>query len=73
MPDDDKEIRDLIHRWAAAVHVGDLDDVLAQHGHDIVMFDIPLTPIPPLQVRPFARYQKKGGRRQVKRSPDHPR
>ena len=39
--DDDKEIRDLIYRWAAAVHAGDLDGVLAQHGNDIVMFDVP--------------------------------
>ena len=39
--DDDKQIRDLIHRWAAAVHTGDLDGVIAQHGDDIVMFDVP--------------------------------
>jgi uncharacterized protein (TIGR02246 family) len=34
-------IRDLIQRWAAAVHAGDLDTVLADHADDIVMFDVP--------------------------------
>jgi uncharacterized protein (TIGR02246 family) len=37
----EQEIRDLIHRWADAVHRGDLDTVLADHGDDIVMFDVP--------------------------------
>src|SRR3954469_4945952 len=35
------EIRELITRWAAAVHTGDLETVLADHAHDIVMFDVP--------------------------------
>jgi uncharacterized protein (TIGR02246 family) len=34
-------IRDLIERWAAAVHAGDLDTVVANHADDIVMFDVP--------------------------------
>ena len=38
---DEREIRDLIERWAAAVHAGDLDTVLAHHADDIVMFDVP--------------------------------
>ena len=38
---DDQHIRDLIERWAAAVHAGDLDAVLADHADDIVMFDVP--------------------------------
>ena len=33
--------RDLIRRWAEAVHTGDLETVLADHGDDIVMFDVP--------------------------------
>jgi uncharacterized protein (TIGR02246 family) len=41
MPDDDKQIRALIERWAAAVHSGDMDAVLADHAEDIVMFDVP--------------------------------
>jgi uncharacterized protein (TIGR02246 family) len=41
MPDDDTAIRDLIQRWADAVHTGDLDTVLARHADDIVMFDVP--------------------------------
>lgn len=38
---DETEIRDLIERWAAAAHRGDLDAVLADHAPDIVMFDVP--------------------------------
>jgi ketosteroid isomerase-like protein len=38
---DDAEVRDLVRRWAAAVHEGDLDAVLADHADDIVMFDVP--------------------------------
>jgi uncharacterized protein (TIGR02246 family) len=37
----EQEIQDLIHRWAAAVHAGDLQTVLADHAEDIVMFDVP--------------------------------
>ena len=39
--DDEARIRALIERWAAAVHAGDLDTVLADHAGDIVMFDVP--------------------------------
>ena len=38
---DEAAIRELITRWAEAVHSGDLDVVLADHDHDIVMFDVP--------------------------------
>src|SRR3954454_17097769 len=38
---DEQQIRDLIERWAAAVHDGDLPTVLADHASDIVMFDVP--------------------------------
>ena len=41
MTDDEQEIRELIHRWATAVHAGDLDVVVADHSEDIVMFDVP--------------------------------
>ena len=41
MPDDESEIRELVERWATAVHAGDLDTVLADHAEDIVMFDVP--------------------------------
>ena len=37
----EQEIRDLIQGWAAAVHAGELDVVLADHTEDIVMFDVP--------------------------------
>jgi uncharacterized protein (TIGR02246 family) len=38
---DEQQIRDLIERWAAAVHDGDLPTVLTDHAPDIVMFDVP--------------------------------
>jgi uncharacterized protein (TIGR02246 family) len=38
---DEDQIRTLIEQWAAAVHRGDLDGVLADHADDIVMFDVP--------------------------------
>jgi len=38
---DEAVIQELILRWAAAVHSGDLDAVLADHAEDIVMFDVP--------------------------------
>ncbi|KUI04349.1 SgcJ/EcaC family oxidoreductase [Mycobacterium sp. IS-3022] len=38
---DEEAIRDLIVRWAEAVHAGDLDSVVADHDADIVMFDVP--------------------------------
>jgi uncharacterized protein (TIGR02246 family) len=39
--DNESEIRQLIVRWAEAVHSGDLEGVLAGHADDIVMFDVP--------------------------------
>ena len=41
MTDDESQVRTLIERWAKAVHAGDLDTVVADHGDDIVMFDVP--------------------------------
>jgi uncharacterized protein (TIGR02246 family) len=41
MADNETEIRELIERWATAVHAGDLDTVLADHADDILMFDVP--------------------------------
>ena len=41
MSDDGTQIQELIMRWAEAVHVGDLETVVADHRDDIVMFDVP--------------------------------
>ncbi|MDD7968744.1 YybH family protein [Actinomycetospora lemnae] len=41
MSDAEHAIRDLVERWARAVHAGDLDTVLADHSGDVVMFDVP--------------------------------
>ncbi len=52
---DEQQIRDLITRWASAVHRGDLPTVLADHAPDIVMFDVP----PPERgVRGIEAYRK---------------
>jgi uncharacterized protein (TIGR02246 family) len=52
--DDEQHIRDLVARWATAVHTGDMAGVLADHADDIVMFDVP----PPEQgVRGLAAYE----------------
>jgi uncharacterized protein (TIGR02246 family) len=37
----EEQIRELIERWAEAVHGGDISGVLADHADDIVMFDVP--------------------------------
>jgi uncharacterized protein (TIGR02246 family) len=52
---DEKEIRTLVERWAAAVHAGDMDGVLADHAQDIVMFD---GPPPDDGVRGLAAYRR---------------
>ena len=39
--DDEREIEQLVQRWAAAVHAGDLATVTDAHTDDIVMFDVP--------------------------------
>jgi uncharacterized protein (TIGR02246 family) len=41
MSSDETAVRDLVERWATAVHAGDLDQVLADHAEDIVMYDVP--------------------------------
>jgi uncharacterized protein (TIGR02246 family) len=41
MSEDVAQIRTLIEKWAKAVHIGDLDGVLADHATGIVMFDVP--------------------------------
>ena len=41
MSDDVTQIRTLIEKWAKAVHIGDMEGVLADHATDIVMFDVP--------------------------------
>ncbi|MGI8580145.1 MAG: hypothetical protein ACR2K9_06325 [Solirubrobacteraceae bacterium] len=35
MSDEEQQIRTLIEQWAAAVHGGDMDRVLADHAGDI--------------------------------------
>lgn len=41
MRDDEQRIRTSIAEWAAAVHAGDLERVLADRSEDVVMFDVP--------------------------------
>ena len=57
---DEEQIRDLIERWATAVHAGDMAGVLAGHAEGIVMFDVP----PPEQgVRGRSSRRRARGRR----------
>jgi uncharacterized protein (TIGR02246 family) len=41
MEQDERAVEDLIRRWAAAVHEGDMATVLRDHADEIVMFDVP--------------------------------
>jgi uncharacterized protein (TIGR02246 family) len=55
MTANEDQIRELVHRWAEAVHAGDLEGVVADHSDDIVMFDVP----PPEEgVRGLAAYRE---------------
>lgn len=40
---DDREVRDVIERWAHAVSAGDRAGILAHHSADLLMFDFPAT------------------------------
>jgi ketosteroid isomerase-like protein len=42
---DEDQIRELIQRWAAAVHTGDMATVLADHAPDIVMYPLAVGPM----------------------------
>jgi ketosteroid isomerase-like protein len=48
------QIKSLIEAWAEAVRRHDFVGILAHHGQDIVMFDVP----PPLQSRGIDEYKK---------------
>ena len=50
----EKEIRQLIEKWAAAVSRGDIDGILAHHSEDMVMYDVP----PPFQSLGIEAYRK---------------
>lgn len=50
----EKDIRQLIEDWAAAVRDGDLERVLAHHSPDIVMYDVPM----PFQSIGIGEYRK---------------
>ncbi|MET0899232.1 MAG: nuclear transport factor 2 family protein [Mycobacterium sp.] len=41
MTENQTEIRDLVHRWVAAIQARDMEALLADHADDIVMFDVP--------------------------------
>jgi uncharacterized protein (TIGR02246 family) len=41
MTEDEHEFRQLLEGWAAAVHRGAIEQVLADHADDVVMFDVP--------------------------------
>jgi len=49
-----EKIRVLIDKWAKAARAKDMEGVLANHTHDIVMFDVPV----PLQSKGIRQYKK---------------
>ncbi len=51
---DETPIRTLVENWARAVREGDMENILAHHTDDVVMFDVP----PPLQSKGMAAYKK---------------
>lgn len=53
-PDNEKQVRDLIERWADAVCRGDMEGVLAGHSPDIVMYDVP----EPIQCKGLLAYRQ---------------
>jgi len=48
------EVTSLIRRWERAIQAGDMEGILADHGEDIVMFDVP----EPLQSLGLEAYRK---------------
>ena len=52
--EDEVRIKSLLEDWADAVRRHDLPAILAHHGSDIVMFDVP----PPLQCKGIEAYKK---------------
>lgn len=53
--DDERQIRDLIERWTAAVDRGELTATVADRTEDVVMFDVPP---PDHGVRGLAAYRE---------------
>ncbi len=51
---DDNEIRAVIRSWEAAIQAGDMENILANHTADILMFDVP----EPLQSIGIDEYRK---------------
>jgi ketosteroid isomerase-like protein len=51
---DEAAICDMIENWARAVRTKNLNEILANHSPDILMFDVP----PPLQSRGIDAYKK---------------
>ena len=52
--DDEREVRDLIEAWAAAVRRRDVAGALKNHSADILMFDVP----PPLKSEGIDAYRE---------------
>jgi len=48
------QIRTLVENWAKAVREKDMDNALAHHTDDMVMFDVPM----PLQAKGMEEYKK---------------
>ena len=54
MSNNEKEIRELIDKWTAAIRAGDMEGILEKHSDGIVMFDVPV----PMQSKGIDEYKK---------------
>lgn len=50
----ERAVRDVLERWAAAVRAKSMPEILAGHATDLVMFDVP----PPFESRGLDAYEK---------------
>jgi uncharacterized protein (TIGR02246 family) len=50
----EEDVRRIVESWAAAVRKHDLEDILAHHTDDFVMYDVP----PPFESRGIEAYKK---------------
>ncbi|HEY3876726.1 MAG TPA: nuclear transport factor 2 family protein [Candidatus Kapabacteria bacterium] len=57
MATDDEQIRNLLHQWAETTRKGQLDDVLANHTSDAIIFDV----LPPMKYEGTDAYRKSWG------------
>jgi len=56
-PSDEQQIRALLERWATTTRRGQLDDVLANHSPNVLIYDV----LPPLKYEGAEAYRRSWG------------